>query len=248
MTDFTVQEPHGALLYGEIFTWSMQVRDGVAKLADPAGQSVTVDVYDSANNQLITSDAATRTAVGLYYYSYTIPSAGPTGGWKISFSYTLGTDSPINSRKFEVDQIQTFDYTTTPTIITVSWMRGYLMNISQNILPNSTISMEITAQSLYIDQIKSALADSDVIIWAKIFRIAHHAYAIYTANHERTMTEEDNINNENLVRTFESKAFEFEILAKTGDTVGIDFTMDTIAAVYGKSVSRRLPGGGNIGG
>jgi hypothetical protein len=245
MTDFYVMEPNRSLLFGEGQTWSMQIRDGTGDLVDPASQSVTADVYDSGNTQLVTAGAAVRTGVGLYYYTYVIPGAGPAGIWRMDFNYTLSGNAHKYSRKFGVDQIEVVDYTDTPATITVSWMRGYLMQISQSLLPDSTLAMEIVAQSLYIDQVKSPLANSDVVIWAKIFRIAHAAYALYTANHERTMTEEDNINNENMVRTLETKAIEFEILAKTGDTAGIDFTMNTIAAVYGKSVSSTLPGGGN---
>lgn len=243
MTDFYVMEPNRSLLYGEGHTWSMQIRDGIGSLVDPASNSVLVDITNQADTELVTDAAATRTGVGLYYYTYVVPLTGPSGMWRVDFAYTLAGNAHKYSRKFGVDQIEVIDYTTTPTTITISWMRGYLMQISQNLIPDSTLAMEITAQGIYVDQVKSGLANSDIVTWAKIFRIAHHAYAIYTANHERSMSEEDNINNENLVATLQEKAAEFELLARTGDTTGIDFTLDTIAAVYGKSVSPKLPGG-----
>ena len=241
MTDFTVQEPQGSLLYGEIHTWRMQIRDGTGTRIDPTSQQVTVQVTDPTEViKLSIPTYATRSGTGLYYYSYTLPAIGPAGVWKITFTYTIGTDTPIHTRKFVVDQIEVVNYAVTPTTITVSWMRGYMDNISEALLSTSTLAMYILKDELYINTRKSPVAPDDIITWAKITRIAFHAYGWYTSQHERTFSEEENINNRQTLAQMEAEAIDWELLALNASSEEFTVTANSVAAVYGKSVSTRI--------
>lgn len=241
MTDFSVMEPTRALLYGESFTWSMQIRDGSGTLVDPDAQQVTVQVTDAAGAvKLAVPTYATRSDIGLYYYTYTNPSIGPPGIWIISFTYGLNGENPIWTRKFIVDQVISIDYTVAPSTITVSWMRGYMAEIGEGLLPTSTLSMFILKDSTYIDARKSPKASADIVIWAKITRIAYHAFSWYTSQYERTFSEEESINNREALTRLEAEALDWELLALNASSEEFTANADTVAAIYGKSVSMRI--------
>jgi hypothetical protein len=241
MTDFTVMEPTRSLLYGESFTWSMQIRDGAGDLADPVSNQVTVQITDSAGAiKLGVPTYATRSDIGIFYHTYAVPGIGPAGIWIITFSYTLGTLSPIHTRKFIVDQILSIDYTAVPSTIDVSYMRGYLSDIGEGLLPTSTLSMYILKDSTYIDSIKNANASSDIVAWAKVTRIAYHCFAWYTSQYERTFSEQEVVNNREALTRLEAESIDWELLARNASTEEIAFEESTIAMKYGKSVSLRI--------
>ncbi len=241
MTDFTVDQPGVALSYGEKYTWSIQVRDGSPSiLTDPTSSIVNITFTDPTGSVTIGPVATDRNDIGLYSYSYTLPSNGPSGSWIVSFTYNMGGDSPIKTYKFEVEETTEFDYTITPTSITIAVIRGYLGYISQNLLPNAKVQMNILKDSVYIDKIKSPKADADVIMWAKITLIGKNCYAWYTANHERAFSEEQNTNNQETLAELDREAIKWELLASQDDSTGVVFDVNNVGLVVGKSVSTLL--------
>jgi len=100
--------------------------------------------------------------------------------------------------------------------------------------------MYILKDETYINTRKSPAAPANVVIWAKITRIAYHSYAWYTSSHERTFSEEEAVNNRETLARMEAESIDWELLAMNAQSTVFAVTADDIAAVYGKSVSTRI--------
>lgn len=61
----------------------------------------TVDIYDSGSNLIVSAATSIRIGTGVYGYNYTIPSAGPSGYWRIVWNFTIGGFSPAVENRTE---------------------------------------------------------------------------------------------------------------------------------------------------
>jgi hypothetical protein len=76
------------------------LRDTDNALYTPDSQEVKV--YDSAGALKTTITDLVLVSTGVYYIKYTVPGAGPTGQWKISWKTVKGTDVGIEDFYFQV--------------------------------------------------------------------------------------------------------------------------------------------------
>jgi hypothetical protein len=76
--------------------------DGV--LVDPT--SVAITINDSADAVKVASASMTKHEIGVYYYNYNIPAAGPTGHWLVTAVATdgvgIGAYTSDDTGSFEV--------------------------------------------------------------------------------------------------------------------------------------------------
>lgn len=69
---------------GGTVTLTAQFQNGVGDLVDPVGP--TVDIFDPADDELVTDATPTRVSLGNFSYNYAVPEAGAVGVWRIRWS------------------------------------------------------------------------------------------------------------------------------------------------------------------
>ena len=79
--------------------WTNWAIDGSGALVDPDSQSTTFVVYDGPTMAQIDTGAATREAVGVYYYDYTVPAGNDSKSYVFEFTATFSAKPQLSRQR-----------------------------------------------------------------------------------------------------------------------------------------------------